>query len=68
MKMIRKLASRTALISEQPASLLIGQFLENLCTAIRRANARAVLRRRQVIGDSLHVAVAAADVIAADVV
>ena len=47
LKTISKLANRTALISEQSASMVFSQFLEGFCVAIRRANARAVLKRSQ---------------------
>ena len=47
LKTISKLAIRTALISEQSASMVFSQLLEGLCVAIRRANARAVLKRSQ---------------------
>ena len=47
LKTISKLAKRKALISEQSASVVFSQFLESFCVAIRRANARAVLKRSQ---------------------
>ena len=47
LKTISKLAKRTALISEQSVSVVFSQLLEGLCMAIRRANARAVLKRSQ---------------------
>ena len=45
LKTISKLAKRTALASEQSASMVFSHLLESLCVAIRRANAQAVLKR-----------------------
>ena len=47
LKTISKLAKRISLISGQSASLVFSQSLEGLCVAIRRANARAVLKRSE---------------------
>ena len=47
LKTISKLAKRKALITEQSASVVFSHLLESLCVAIRRANARAVLKRSQ---------------------
>ena len=47
LKTISKLAKRITLTSEQSASTVFSQLLETLCVVIRRANARAVLKRSQ---------------------
>jgi hypothetical protein len=65
LKTITKLAKRMSLTSEQPASLMVSQLLESLCTAIRRANARAVLKRSRVQCESFSTLLTAADILAA---
>ena len=66
LKTISKLAKRTALVSEQSASVVFSQLLESLCVAIRRANARAVLERSQGhMAEISPILLSAADAIAA---
>ena len=65
LKTITKLAKRIALSTEQPASIVMSQVLESLCAAIRRANARAVLKRMRTDCADLVTALSAADVLAA---
>ena len=51
-KVLRKLANKAGARDGTPASLHMSQYLERLSVAIRRAAARAVLRRCQPVADT----------------
>ena len=60
MKTLRDFAKSAAHITGEEPGVIFGRYLEGLCVAIRRANARAVLRRMAATPDYVSAPVASA--------
>ena len=53
MKTLKAIAKSAACAAGEEPGVLFGRYLEGLCVAIRRANARAVLRRMATTPDDV---------------